>query len=89
MATPPGGGRLPSHDFGGEKGPPFSSRRRRQPSNEVNEVNEVIDLSTSPPEPCSTATALFAGANLSDFIIGDRLGATRDGEEGFQVHHLL
>lgn len=88
MATPPGGGRFPSHgDVGGDQRPPFGSRRRRP----NNEVNEVIDLSSSSPEP-STATApptVFAGAKLSDFIIGDRLGATRDGGEGFQVHQLV
>lgn len=78
MATSPGS------VYHGEKRPPPSSRRQRQ----HNEVHEVIDLSTSSPEPCSTA-ALFAGANLSNFTIGDRLGATRDGGEGFQVHHYI
>lgn len=88
MATPPGGGRFPSHgDFGVYSGPPFSSSRRRL-NNEM-AVKEVIDLSASSPEPCSTATGLLAGAKLSEFTIGDRLGATRDGGEGFQVHHLL
>lgn len=91
MTTFPHGGRVSPHEhLGGGQDQPFSSRQRRPGG----EVNEVIDLSTtsSPQHSCPTATtafALFAGAKLSDFTIGDRLGATRDGGEGFQVHCLL
>lgn len=91
MATPPGGRQFLSHGGldGGRRPPSSVSRKRQRPNkevNEVNEVNDVIDLSTCSPEPCSTATAPLAGAKLSDFAIGERLGATRDGGEGFQVH---
>lgn len=46
--------------------------------------NEVIDLTTPPHHEASTAT-IFKDVKLGDFHVGDRLGATRDGGEGFQV----
>ncbi|CAM9696013.1 unnamed protein product, partial [Ectocarpus fasciculatus] len=45
--------------------------------------NEVIDLSCTTPPHASTATD-FRDVKLGDFHVGDRLGATRDGGEGFQ-----
>ncbi|CAM9755689.1 unnamed protein product, partial [Ectocarpus sp. 13 AM-2016] len=54
------------------------------PNQEQRQDNEVIDLScTTPPHEVSTATD-FRDVKLQDFHIGDRLGATRDGGEGFQ-----
>lgn len=82
MATPSGcrrGSSHSSHDhLTGSWGLPVNGRQRRD--------SEVIDL-TSPPKPASaTATTNgFDGVALSDFSIGDRLGATRDGGQGFQV----
>lgn len=84
MATPSGSRRLSSHDhLAGNRGFPLNGRRRPDDS-------EVIDL-TSPPTASATATiqGIGPGIALSDFIIGDRLGATRDGREEFQVQRLV
>lgn len=55
------------------------------PNEAQGQDNEVIDLScTTPPHEASTATD-FRDVKLQDFHFGDRLGATRDGGEGFQV----
>ncbi|CAM9286547.1 unnamed protein product [Ectocarpus sp. 12 AP-2014] len=54
------------------------------PNQAQRQDNEVIDLScTTPPHEVSTATD-FRDVKLQDFHMGDRLGATRDGGEGFQ-----
>lgn len=84
MATPSGDGRLSSRGhLAGDWGVLVDDRQRPN--------SEVIDLSTSHPEQASaTATTTeFCGVALSDFSIGDRLGATRDGGKGFQVKRLV
>lgn len=61
---------------------------------------EVIDLSSDHMEDTPTTTTttdttafcngnedteLFRGVRLRDLVVGDRLGARRDGGDGFQV----
>ncbi|CAM9561025.1 unnamed protein product, partial [Laminaria digitata] len=57
-------------------------------SNRARQINQVIDLSStvdSPPTGVSdNRRSLFSGVKLKDLRVGDRLGASRDGGEGFQ-----
>lgn len=56
------------------------------------ERNQVIDLSSTVDAPDDVRAdssdnhrSLFSGVKLKDLRVGDRLGARRDGGEGFQV----
>ena len=73
-ATPPAGQCLPSH-----------GNLASEPSIEAKRAGtEVIDL-TSPTSSPAAGSTCFRASNLRSFRIGERLGATRDGGEGFQV----
>lgn len=65
-------------------------------SNDARHRNQVIDLSLTIDSPPTTVVdhvraessdnrSLFSGVKLKDLRVGDRLGASRDGGEGFQV----
>lgn len=61
--------------------------------NRARRINQVIDLSStvdSPPTGVSdNRRSLFSGVKLKDLRVGDRLGASRDGGEGFQVRWVV
>lgn len=88
MAAPPTGGRIL------RAGRP-TVRQGLSPSRRLD--SEVIDLSADADHTAAAAPAPVAstpandlrGTKLEDFAIGDRLGQTRDGGEGFQVRRLV
>ena len=68
--------------------------RRSMSSNDARQKNQVFDLSSTVDTPpsvddvgaeSSDNRSLFSGVKPKDVSVGDRLGASRDGGEGFQV----
>lgn len=68
--------------------------RRIMSSNDAQQRNPVIDLSSTVDSPPAVegvraetplSRSIFSGVKLKDLNVGERLGASRDGGEGFQV----